>query len=819
MQRCKICNMVVEFVNKSFPCIKKRRSSSSSSSDLESIYNDLGDQDTLKLDDRFSFSDDSLYNMHRDARVILVTEAVVSTDLPPQHKHRCTGKFRSFHKRRKRAPLHASSAAPAEVDTQYMGQGQCMLRLSLKWRFNAFALENFTGGRALPVLCLHLFHAYGLISYFNLDTVKLWKLFSTMEAGYHNTNPYHNSVHAADVTQAMHCFLQQAKIMRHLEPLEIMACLIGAMGHDMEHPGVSQHFLIATDNYLAQFYENKSVLENHHWRAANSCLIESGVIESPEHCKELQLQIKSLIMATDITRQDEFLDRFRTYLDTNSLDMANKEHRHLVLQIALKCADISNPCRPWDISKMWSLRVCEEFFRQGDCERRMKIPITSLCDRFIVTIPAIQAGFFKFVAKPLMREWHRYLQNDLSTLMIKNLTYNQKQWENMLALELSKGIKINVTDSDLLDDYLDSCSDKDVSESSELLLPIRKTSLKKNKPSGLKQKLRRLSAPLHALQDSLFKSKGNDRASTSPAAHGATPLGSLQSIHSLLHEYGLVKHMDAEEKLSAQKLLPKTSIASLTTPAQASRLRTVFKNGGSWRLVRQQSFPPLDSSRISSRFSRSLCASADDAIYAQRDKDVLQTEKIKRKTKIETKEEKVDAISNKIRESTEIRRVQKKDLNLPLEKSTQGLRRDSLPVGTQFRDNLSQFKLNATDEMRRRKSMPTVTVPYALKEKKIREVTAAIPELLRRTLSVKDNWSRRRGSAPAPEASSEFRGLASLNALRHSVNGGCPKLCSIITCQQWLATATNNVQERTFQHDTPRRGSLPAEVISGISSH
>lgn len=34
-----------------------------------------------------------------------------------------------------------------------------------------------------------------------------------VEEGYHSNNPYHNAIHAADVTQAMHCFLQEEKVI------------------------------------------------------------------------------------------------------------------------------------------------------------------------------------------------------------------------------------------------------------------------------------------------------------------------------------------------------------------------------------------------------------------------------------------------------------------------------------------------------------------------------------------------------------------------------------------------------------------------------
>ena len=45
------------------------------------------------------------------------------------------------------------------------------------------------------------------------------------------------------------------QIRRYLTPLEIMASLIAAVTHDLDHPGVNQPFLIATSNHLAALYE------------------------------------------------------------------------------------------------------------------------------------------------------------------------------------------------------------------------------------------------------------------------------------------------------------------------------------------------------------------------------------------------------------------------------------------------------------------------------------------------------------------------------------------------------------------------------------
>ncbi|XP_022832813.1 cAMP-specific 3',5'-cyclic phosphodiesterase 4B-like isoform X2 [Spodoptera litura] len=778
---------------------------------------------------RFSQSD-----IHPDS----LEEKVHGSNNTPQ-KNLSAGRFLTMHKRRKKRLITRSLyIEKALLDDLSLGQVQCILNNSYKWKFNAFTLENVSGGRCLPVLCVHLFQMYGLLNHFNLDAAKAWKLFSLIEEGYHSTNPYHNSIHAADVTQAMHCFLQQKRIRDHLTPLEIMGSLLAAIAHDLDHPGVNQPFLIATSNHLAALYQNTSVLENHHWRSAMSCLIESGLLDQLPSSHglraTLEKQISSLILATDITRQQEYLNHFKNHLDMNTLDMRKQEHRHLVLQIALKCADISNPCRPWEISRKWSLKVCEEFFRQGDYERKLNLPVTALCDRHTTSIPKIQTGFFKFVVTPLISEWHRFLQNDLSSQMLNNLLFNQQKWETLVLEEQAQETRTEISDADAADDDLDTGSDTNMSDSSELLLPPRRCSLNPVRHNAFKEQLRRFSVPLNVFQDSKFKNREREKSRASSLAEprprcSRSPAPSEPSLHSQLSVRGHCEHQQepTERVLSSEKLLPDSSIASITTPVQATRLNTVLKEGGSWKLVRQQTFPPLEStSREHSLASRPIHTSNEDSIFLTRVRpDFLQFDQgpSQRDSKghqlvvRDIKKTDTEESSESSAEASEPPRLQKENSE-PQKPS----KKESTTVGSQLRDNLASMPLPPLESdpllQRRRKSMPADVFPFTPKERKVREVPPVFPQFVHRTFSEKESWTRRRGSAPLPVAPSELRGLASLGSPRHSVNGGRRKPSPIVSCQQWLAKATLSIQERRLQK-FPRRSSLPVEVMTGVSSY
>ncbi|KAM3593257.1 uncharacterized protein V6R79_008689 [Siganus canaliculatus] len=355
--------------------------------------------------------------------------STTASSAPERRVHRLLSFQRYLHSSRllrgvpQQIPLHI-------LDEDYTGQARCMLEKVGNWNFDIFLFDRLTNGNSLITLTFHLLNQYGLVELFQLDMVKLWRFLVMVQEDYHSDNPYHNAVHAADVTQAMYCYMREPKLAKSLTSCDILLGLLAAATHDLDHPGVNQPFLIKTDHYLATLYRNTSVLENHHWKSAVGLLRETGLFSHlpAEDSLNMERELGSLILATDISRQNDYLSKFRTHLDREDLFLSNGSHRHFILQMALKCADICNPCRPWELSKQWSEKVTQEFFHQGDIEKKHKLEVSPLCDRAVNTVGNIQIGFMTYVAEPLFAEWARFSDTRLSQTMLGHMGLNKASW-------------------------------------------------------------------------------------------------------------------------------------------------------------------------------------------------------------------------------------------------------------------------------------------------------------------------------------------------------------------------------------------------------
>ncbi|XP_049420845.1 high affinity cAMP-specific 3',5'-cyclic phosphodiesterase 7A isoform X1 [Epinephelus fuscoguttatus] len=375
-----------------------------------------------------------------------------TSSAPERRVHRLLSFQRYLHSSRllrgvpQQIPLHI-------LDEDYTGQARCMLEKVGNWNFDIFLFDRLTNGNSLITLTFHLLNQYGLVELFQLDMVKLWRFLVMVQEDYHSDNPYHNAVHAADVTQAMYCYLREPMLAKSLTSCDILLGLIAAATHDLDHPGVNQPFLIKTDHYLATLYRNTSVLENHHWKSAVGLLRETGLFSHlpAEDSLNMERELGSLILATDISRQNEYLSRFRRHLDQDNLCLSNASHRHFILQMALKCADICNPCRPWELSKQWSEKVTEEFFQQGDIEKKHKLEVSPLCDRGINTVGNIQIGFMTYVAEPLFAEWARFSDTRLSQTMLGHMGLNKASWGGLQQEQTSEEAEPSAAGTDTED--------------------------------------------------------------------------------------------------------------------------------------------------------------------------------------------------------------------------------------------------------------------------------------------------------------------------------------------------------------------------------
>ena len=99
-------------------------------------------------------------------------------------------------------------------------------------------------------VCMYIFlQSRDLLKTFLIPPKTFITFMMTLEDHYVKDNPFHNSMHAADVTQSTHVLLNTPALESVFTPLEIMAALFAATIHDVDHPGLTNQFLINSSKY------------------------------------------------------------------------------------------------------------------------------------------------------------------------------------------------------------------------------------------------------------------------------------------------------------------------------------------------------------------------------------------------------------------------------------------------------------------------------------------------------------------------------------------------------------------------------------------
>ncbi|XP_077893969.1 3',5'-cyclic-AMP phosphodiesterase 4C isoform X3 [Ictidomys tridecemlineatus] len=334
------------------------------------------------------------------------------------------------------ASLSAATVPRFGVQTDEEGQLAKELEDTNRWGLDVFKVAELSGNRPLTAIIFSIFQERDLLKTFQIPADTLATYLLTLEGHYHADVAYHNSLHAADVAQSAHVLLATPALEAVFTDLEVLAAIFASAIHDVDHPGVSNQFLINTNSELALMYNDVSVLENHHLAVgfkllqAPNCDIFQNL--GAKQRLSLRRMVIDMVLATDMSKHMNLLADLKTMVETKKVTslgvllLDNYSDRIQVLQNLVHCADLSNPTKPLPLYRQWTDRIMAEFFQQGDRERESGLDISPMCDKHTASVEKSQVGFIDYIAHPLWETWADLVHPDAQDLL--DMLEDNREW-------------------------------------------------------------------------------------------------------------------------------------------------------------------------------------------------------------------------------------------------------------------------------------------------------------------------------------------------------------------------------------------------------
>uniref|UniRef100_A0A4W5JX46 Phosphodiesterase n=1 Tax=Hucho hucho TaxID=62062 RepID=A0A4W5JX46_9TELE len=310
-----------------------------------------------------------------------------------------------------------------------------------KWGLNIFRVAEHSHNRPLTCTMYTIFQERDLMKTFKIPADTFVTFMLTLEAHYHSDVEYHNSLHAADVAQSTHILLATPALDAVFTDLEILAAIFAAAIHDVDHPGVSNQFLINTNSELALMYNDESVLENHHLAVGFKLLQEDNcdIFQNltKKQRQSLRRMVIDMVLATDMSKHMSLLADLKTMVETKKVTSSgvllldNYTDKIQVMRNMVHCADLSNPTKSLDLYRQWTDRIMNEFSHQGDRERERGIEISPMCDKHTASVEKSQVGFIDYIVLPLWETWADLVHPDAQDIL-DTLEDNRNWYQSMI---------------------------------------------------------------------------------------------------------------------------------------------------------------------------------------------------------------------------------------------------------------------------------------------------------------------------------------------------------------------------------------------------
>ena len=324
------------------------------------------------------------------------------------------------------------------------------------WNFDVLSIAST---EELGMLVVSMFTAVEVKAVYSIPTSVLFKFVAAIREKYLSTNPYHNFYHATDVLQTVFCILTSMGAKEHLHHIDTFCLMIAALAHDVGHPGLNNSYHVNAQTDLAVTYNDQSVLENMHSAILFRTLKDStqnilGYLDV-DTLRKARKRIMNLILSTDMASHFDITKEIDSLLQSpmkGTNDGGSRARRKVLglperavlSQGIMHLADISNPAKPWRVSKAWSDLVLEEFFMQGDREQQLGLPISPNMDRRTTKQEILSLNFIDFIVTPIFIATTNILPAMKKACDI--LASNRNEWDTMRE----EALKVSVASGQIL---------------------------------------------------------------------------------------------------------------------------------------------------------------------------------------------------------------------------------------------------------------------------------------------------------------------------------------------------------------------------------
>jgi hypothetical protein len=314
--------------------------------------------------------------------------------------------------------------------------------------FDIFNFETLVGyNNVLPLVGRIILENLGLLDENILKQDKLESFLYSVSNQYKQETLYHNSMHGADVTHSSYIFIthSNAEKLAKTNVIDILSIIIAALGHDLGHPGLTNMFHMNDSTDIAITYNDISILENYHASLLFRTLrkSENNIFEKLSNIdyKIIRKRMISEILSTDMANHGKVVsvikskivlnenNEFRLNLLSGNEQTKNEEQQSL-LDFILHLADLAHNTKLFDVSLKWVALLSEEFWRQGDLEKKKNLPVSFLCDREKYNIPQSQKGFITGFIVPTFEIMVTVFPSLKFTL--ENANNNLKEWQKLI---------------------------------------------------------------------------------------------------------------------------------------------------------------------------------------------------------------------------------------------------------------------------------------------------------------------------------------------------------------------------------------------------